>query len=244
MYACNNYIKNVTHHPAEEISTISKIGEAFTVTFPSSPVLSSSMSTRRQHCPKKCFYHSCFLTLCILQTIMYVSFKHFFLVLHVLHHTHTHTHTPFYIILYFFSHQVILCQFRFVKFIISIHASTALFIFTAIFYRMDISQIGDPFSTENLLGCFQNIRISNSDSINIFCISPFTCGHEFFRFYTWVWVGWQDSSMDFKFYQIVIFSQTVVLIYIPYRESMNVPVVPQHCKHSILKDSNFYQSRC
>ena len=115
MYAYNNYINNVTHHPVEEISTISKIGEAFAVTFPSSPVLSSSVSTRRQHCPKKGFYHSCFLTLCVLQTIMYVSFKHFFLVLHVLYHTHTH---PF-ILFYIFSVTRLFCQFRFVKFIIS-----------------------------------------------------------------------------------------------------------------------------
>ena len=150
MYAYNNYINNVTHHPVEEISTISKIGEAFAVTFPSSPVLSSSVSTRRQHCPKKGFYHSCFLTLCVLQTIMYVSFKHFFLVLHVLYHTHTHT------LLYYF------IFFQSLGYFVNLDSwnslfptcSTALFIFIAIFYHMDISQIGDPFSTENLLGCF------------------------------------------------------------------------------------------
>lgn len=111
MYAYNNYINNVTYHPVEEIPTNSKIGEAFAVIFPSSPVLSSSVSTRGQHCLEKGFYHSCFSTFCVLQTFL-LSFARFA--------QHTHAHPA---ILYFLSDQVIFCQFRFVKFIISTHVA-------------------------------------------------------------------------------------------------------------------------
>lgn len=90
MYAYNNYINNVTHHPVEEIPTISKIGEAFAVICPSSPVLSSSVSTRGQHCLEKGFYHSCFSTFCVLQTFL-LSFARF------AQHTHAHAAILFYI---------------------------------------------------------------------------------------------------------------------------------------------------
>lgn len=68
----------------------------------------------------------------------------FFLFLHVLHkiHTHMHRHT----ILYYLYFSV-------TRFIL-LNCSSGLFTFTAIFYRTDIPQISDPFSIENLLGCF------------------------------------------------------------------------------------------
>lgn len=146
MYAYNNYINNVTLITLWKIPTISKIGEAFAVICPSSPVstiLPQWAPENNSIVSKRAFITPAFQP--------FVSFKHFFLVLHVLHNTHMHTLLSYF--LYFLSDEVIFCQFRFVKFIIST-CSPGLFIFTAIFYHVDISQIGDPFSTDNLLGCF------------------------------------------------------------------------------------------
>lgn len=32
---------------------------------------------------------------------------------------------------------------------------------------MDRAQVNDPFSTDNILGCFWDIKISNNDAVNL-----------------------------------------------------------------------------